>query len=210
MTNQTGFNTSILAGELYRVIPTLYQGIDDYQRVGDKITPIKTNVSFEFQFSQAAEIGLDLTVHLFMLRSKQIKDWDFRDSIPVSTALLDNGQGAGTAFDGTTALAQYPPYKKLFSVLHHRSFRMVKGTGIMNGTPVPPAIGLTSPAQSYHRLNLSVKVPKLTYAKAAATTPDNDCPVWVCGFVRNDSGTFNNFITPLLVTARSHMWFKDA
>jgi hypothetical protein len=129
-------------------------------------------------------------------------------SVPI-TSLLDGGNGTGAQFDGTIQASLQPVYKKAFSVVAHKTFRLAKGYGVNNSAVA--GTNITSQAQSIHHCSVKFKTKKLTYTSSATLTPDNDFVFFVIGFVPNDThSAFNTTDTPLYVNARSNMYFKDA
>jgi hypothetical protein len=204
------FNGTITTtGDMYAMIPPMSQGIDDYQRIGDKVTPTRMRTDFSFYWNSLDSYARDVTVHLFCLRSKQVKDVNFYTSVPIAN-MLDGGNGGGQSFNGTIQSAFLPVYSKLFTVVAHRKFKLQKGVGTVDNSI--PANSIVSPTtHTQHNVSVSVKVPKLTYASSSTLTPDNDFPFFVIGFVPNGSRTpYSTTETILYVNARSHMWYKDA
>jgi hypothetical protein len=208
--NNVSFNGTIAStAEMYSLIPPTSQGVDDYERIGDIITPTSIMTDWQFMFSQTDAQARDITVHLWVLRSKAVKDVNNYASVPITT-MMDAGNGTGQQFDGTVQAAFQPLYRKAFTQVAHKKFRLTKSAGINNST-TPGTNIITQVNQSVHHVHVKFKTKKLTYTDATTLTPDNDFVFFVVGFVPNDShAAFNGTEQPLVVNCRSSMYFKDA
>lgn len=208
-----GFSSAITGpGEIYAAIPRTAQGLDDANRIGNTICPksikIKLDICCKAFGDNAAR---DRMVHVFLLTAKSVKSLDNYTAIPI-TQLLNRGDGTNVAFDGTQFTAQYPVNTSEFTILKHKTMRMVQGYGIANSltaSSVGTTDGVISPSHQYARVTLNVKCPKkFTYDRASQRFPTNYAPFLVIGFTHNNSnGTAPNDFVQVL--GQTHMVYTD-
>jgi len=209
-----GFSTAITGtGEIYAALPRTYQGLDDHQRIGNKISPkfvrVKLDVATTAYNDNSSQ---DRTVHIFLLTATSVKSLDNYSAIPI-TQLLNKGDGTNVSFDGTAYRAQYPVNTSEFRVLKHIKKRMVKGFGQPIGTTAATAgstDGVISPSQQYAHINMNVKIPKsFKYDRASQSYPTNYAPFIVIGFTNNNGvdAPVNAYIN---VLGQVQMGYKDA
>lgn len=199
-------------GEIYSAMPRTAQGNDDYNRIGNQISPksltIKLDISTKSFSDNAAR---DRQVHVFLLTAKSVKSLDNYTSIPI-TQLLNKGDGTNVAFDGTQFTAQYPVNSSEFTILKHKSMRMVQGYGIANSltaTNVASTDGVITPSHQYAHIAMRVKIPKtFKYDRASQRFPTNYAPFLVIGFTHNNSNPVapNDFV---YVLGQTQMSFTD-
>lgn len=117
VTPSTVFNSQITGtNEIYTCIPALSNGNLPNQRIGDKVSPVKTEVRLNLSFSSGDNAARDITAHVFMLRSKSVKCVRNSTNVPI-TNLLDIGS-ASALFDGSIERAQFPVQKENFTVYY--------------------------------------------------------------------------------------------
>lgn len=216
LTNFTAFSSGITSvTEIYPAIPQLAQGVDNFQRIGDKIVPKSIFVDMNIVVKNTSDaFSSDKIVHVFLLTSKAVKDLANYTAIPIGQ-LLDYGNGTSGGFDGTTGAAMYPVQKKSFTVLRHWKKRMTTGFGHpfgSTGTNAGSTDSVITPAASWASLRLKVKAPgSLNYALASSTYPENFAPFFVVGWVRADSAgnSAPSFINTY-VQAKTGMYYKDS
>lgn len=211
----TGFSSGITGtGEIYYALPPLRQGVDNWQRLGNKVSPKKLTVTLDFSATiHDTTRAVDKTVHVFLLTSKSVKDLDNYSAIPI-TQLLEDGQGGTTSFNGTTASSFYPVNKDSFTVLKHTSFRLVKGFGLPTDSTVNTSVAVTdsviSPSASYRRIKMNVKCPKtLLYEDHNKNYPTNFAPFFVIGYVNNNPVTAASNGVDLMVLGYNELYYKD-
>lgn len=215
MDSWTAFSSGITGtGEIFYALPPLLQGTDNWQRVGNKVTPKKLQVTLDFCATiHDTTRAVDKTVHVFLLTCKSVKNLDNFSAIPI-TNLLEDGQGGNTSFDGTTPGSFYPVDKNNFTVLKHITFRLVKGFGMPTDSTVNTSVAVTdsviSPSGSYRRIKMNVKTPKtLLYDTHSTSYPTNFAPFFVIGYVNNNPiDTASNGVD-LMVQGYNELYYKD-
>jgi len=218
LTNFVAFSSGITSvNEIYFAIPALSQGTDSHERIGDVIQPksIYCDLNIVVKNGPSDAFSTDKIVHVFLMTSKAVKDLANYTAIPIAQ-MLDYGNGTSGGFDGSSGAAMYPVQKKSFTVLKHWKKRMTHGFGHTIGSTGTSAGStdsvITPVSNSYAQLRLKVKAPpKLKYATAASTYPNNFAPFFVVGWTRADSAgnSAPSFINTY-VQAKTGMYFKDS
>jgi hypothetical protein len=209
-----GFSSAITGvGEIYAALPRTYQGLDDHQRIGNKISPKYVKIKLDITSTTWDDnSSRDRTVHVFLLTATSVKSLDNHTAIPI-TQLLNKGDGTNVSFDGTAYTAQYPVNTSEFRVLKHVRKRMVKGFGQPNGTTSSTAGGtdsVISPSGQYAHITLNVKIPKtFKFDRATQHYPTNYAPFLCIGFTDNKArdGAPLDYIN---VLGQVQMGYKDA
>jgi len=202
--------------ELYAAIPQVAQGVGSFQRIGDKISPVRCRLDL-MAFIGDYNIGntFDITVHVFVVSCKAVKFLLNTSAIPINT-LLNQGDGTDVGFDGTLQNTQLPANTHEFTVHSHQAIHMNKADGYTNGaldSMGTPNRDTQGGALGLYRRSITVPLPKvLTYNQDADLYPVNAAPVLCVGWVRNDSEGHNAPSSTRYVSlcARTHMWFKDS
>jgi len=208
--------------QIFSAIPQISQGIDSFQRIGDKLSPTRGRVDMTFVVDNTPDAyAYDLTVHVWMLTAVSVKALDDFGSIPI-TELLDGGQGTMTYFSGSQVSEQLVVNRNQFHVLHHKKFRLAKVDGVIGPQGSPRGGAVTSGIgfqTNMHRLSLNVPVVKtLKYDSNSAVYPTNYAPFIVVGYSTNDSSgsgvsspgsAYDNGHT-VMCCARAHLWYKDS
>lgn len=211
----TAFSSGITGvAEIYAAIPRTSQGVDEHNRIGDQISPMSCTLHLDITGSTFGQnYSYDKTLHIFLLQCTSVKDMDNFSAIPI-TALLEEGNGGNTGFDGTSARAMMPINTKNFQVLRHKKFRLVKGFGKTGGSSGTDPAGLTdsviTPAASYHHVRMKVRLPKkLKYSAHGSRYPTNSAPFFVIGWTNNWAVDAASNVIDTQVMGRVEMKFKD-
>ena len=214
--NFTAFSSGITGtNEIYACIPQTVQGLDDNNRIGDELSPIKCSVKLDLSWKdQENQQSFDRTVHIFMLQAKAVQDLANFSAIPI-TELLALGNGINGSFDGTKQRSQQPINRAAYTILHHKQIRLYKAWGRPNGVTGTSITGtdslITSLSTSYRRVVLNVKLPqKFHYDTKSATYPENSAPFLVIGWTSNDAVGPADTAINLQVMGTTHMYYKDA
>jgi len=211
----TAFSTAITGvAEIYAALPRVHQGVDEHERIGDVISPTSCTIHLDITSpSFGQNDAKDKTLHVFVLQCTSVKDLMNYSAVPI-TALLEDGQGGNTGFDGSSLRAMYPVNRKNFQVLKHKKVRLVKGFGKPNGSSATDPAGLTdsviSPSASYKHMSIRVKCPKkLKYSAHGQRYPTNFAPFVVIGWTNNWAVDAPSNVIDLQVIGRVEMRYKD-
>lgn len=204
----------VAVGNFNPALPTLTQGTDDYQRVGNKIAPKSLAVSLKIGLRAEDLSANSLIGVIYYGTSRTEKTW--QNNNPLQTAaILDNGDGTNTIFGGTRFDLTKPLDKKLVNA-RRITFRLSKTAGIQNsdngGATTVPGNFSTSNGLSEKSFILRFRPPKsLSYQLATSTMPTNYAPWYVIGFCHADGSAPTAADAELVnVNAKCHMYFKDA
>lgn len=198
-----------------RIMPFLTQGVQDFQRVGDKVKPLRAR-TFWTCFPDPAVTGLyDITMNLVIVRVKGAQT-DLAVAATPGTDFLRVGNGGQTDPNDPnqevmlTEINRYPVNTERYTVLKHFKHRFCKGANNIQG-PVgaatnnsPPTGGPASPTKVF---TFSWKPPTLLYDNAAATLPTNHYPVYLIWATANDASAAAAHVK---FAVRSEMYYKDA
>ena len=172
----------------------------------------------------------DITAHVYVFFSKLFPDWAQKDD-PDWTMLHflkhSNQANAAYGFDGTHENGKMVMNTEEFRPVHHFAIRLKKGAGYQSYVrmvtsnpgdgPIPrdPEDHLTAftSASQFADLTFSVPLPKkLTYAAQANGYPEHFNPYLAVAWSSNEYPMERPCIpelTPLAVTATTHLWYKD-
>lgn len=158
------FNSQIdSTNDIYRIMPTVIQGVESGQRIGQSINPISLKCSLALQLVQPTNkvwtptqdginplIGSnisypeDIVVHVYFLTCKTVKSVTNYTAVPITQLLAFNGQ-TPVQFSGSWWDAELPVNKELFNVIKHYRIRLKKGMGWQSYVSNVMDSGSTSP-----------------------------------------------------------------
>jgi len=205
----TNFTSAITStNEVYALIPPVFQGSDDHQRVGNQIQPVslttKVNVTL---VNGSASVYADI----YFVTAKAVKSYGLTNNVPTGQ-LLNDGQGANVAYDGTSYTAMLPINKSEFTVLHKRRIKLQSALGDPN-TALSGGGGASTSVFPYSA-SFSVKIPlpsKLVFEDNIKDYPTNSFPMMMVGFCGTDTyGNTAPVSARIQVQAQSHLYYKDA
>jgi len=229
----SGQNQTIttVAGDVKVVLPYVVAGNEDWQRIGNKISPLSlriqgtTKISLA-QISTPLFAPTDIYAVLYVLQSKQIKCYtNFLNTVagPQENLRLDEllktEEGNTIAFDGSVWASRLPVAEQNFTVLTKKVFRL-RYAGVVGG-----GVGAVSIANSHDYVaNWSLNIrpgkhmPKvLTYPEGGTTgilpptanSPTNFAPFMVMGFYFADGSLPGPPAVRLENTYTSLLRYKD-
>lgn len=207
-TNLTAFNGFKPA------IPTLSQGVGDFQRVGNKIMPTKLYTDLCVGYSATDVSCNEVIVTIYYGTTKAGKTWQGTNPVQSVNDLLDNGDGTTGAFTGMKADLLYPINRAAMNA-KCITFRLGKTSGVLNdngAAAVTNGAYSTSNGSSFKRVRLNFKPPRaLYYDQTAYVWPSNYAPWYAVSFTRVDDLATNNPLDAqrINVSSLNHMYFKD-
>lgn len=212
-------NTLVPAGattpaNLQRMIPNISQGANDFNRIGDRIKPVRATCTWSVHYNAANTQFQDVTVHLLVLTVKGAATAAAVAQIP-ATNLLKNGAGGyvdpdAAVFSQTQLMEHinnYPVNDSLYTVKRHFKKRFAKGSYDINGVPGANATSQIAVAQPLVNFKYSWKPPTLKYNSSAVTLPSNHYPVYVIWCTTNDGAPYPGLLS---YGVRAELSFKDA
>lgn len=225
--------------DMVPLVPKIAPGTSECQRVGRKVAPTKCRVDVTIGFPQD-NIGVTPTadqayanqiyVVMYVLRSKVYKNWSQFSSSTQWMNLLDNGDGTSVPFGYTTGTPPFwtadtrdlkkPIETSEFTLVKRRVVKLTKNSGMIDLGAAPGSTP-NLPSTSY-RGSFTYRLPKLQYDDtngAMGGYPSNSNLFIAFGYCYADNnGTYyfdgggNPIQSPALITvsARNHVWYKDA
>jgi len=204
------------------IIPPIIQGLEDFNRVGDKIRPLSLVIHFDISmFGKNLNSNL-LLCRLLVLSDKAIKTTDalpFTPGVttgtPVDTQLFDYGNGNNGAFNGVPYDVNWRVNRKRYTVHHDKQFKLMKGVGqspqYTNEIPYAGSQQYIAGTQT-HRMSLKIKCPPtFQYQTNLNKHPTNFAPFWAFGFVQPDGdGTVDYLANQVMVNYTTHLVYEDA
>jgi len=210
------FNSLINStGDWYRCLPVTGQGVDSYQRVGNRIKPTSVWVDWTFRFDTSATDAnsRDIDIVLFICKEKSRNKYHAattNGAMESSYAtFLDEGNGNNTAFDGTTKGMMHPVDSASITLIKRKVIRLYKPAGLQNDNDLTKAATTPSQLTATYRHTFK-KVPTLKYELASSQIPDNFNIAWAVGYRYRDGTAPDSAGGLLKVDAMTHMRFKDS
>lgn len=215
-TQDLSFNSTISsASECYPLMPPIPQGVDDYQRIGDKVSGrylyIKGHVQYNAAFINTPRVDNYVppsTIRLLILSQKNIRaNAQVASLADVGNLLKDNvSTGVARAYVGAMTDNLAPINKDLFRVHMDRKVKMNAIYQSSDTTGTGGWVGL----KTYY-FTARIKLPKTLYFDATnGDNPNNFAPFMCLGSVLEDGSSPFSIQTPYRVTFLSTAYFDDA
>jgi len=206
-----GFITPV---DFKNCLTPLTQGVGDFQRIGEQVTPVKARVDFTFNWTNEQSNNQDVVVNLWIVT---VKGYDSRGAIPNTPGGQFLNVGDGTNRDPNDpsqplmlqGINHMPLNKDQYTSHKHYRFRMRRGTGAQANqgpaTIIAPTGVLASEDQRY--MSYTWTPPVLKYNAAGDQFPTKHYPVFAYYATNADGSAYGD---TLHISARTHLWFKDA
>jgi len=199
---------------MFNCLTPVTQGVGDFQRIGEKITPVKAAIDFSFNWTNEQSNNQDVVVNLWVVLAKGANSRIALPTVPIGQ-FLNVGNGTNRdPDDGNQPLMlnqvnHMPLNKDQWTQLRHYRFRMRRGTGAQANqgpaTIVAPTGTTANEDQRYIRY--SWKPPTLKYNTNADAFPTSHYPVYGYYVTNADGSAYGD---TLHISTRTHLWFKDA
>jgi len=195
--------------DFHPAIPQLGQGIGEFQRIGDKVSPVGMKTTLNFGFNPADLSGNELIVSVYYGVYKSGKTW--ANANPAnSISILNLGTGVNASPTTTRSSLMYPIDTQLVT-MKRKVFKLSKTPGLLSATAMGDVS--TSLGQSQKSVTLKFRAPKsLKYNLDTDLYPQNYAPGYYITFCNADGSIIDPHYADALVnvTSRNHMWYKDA
>jgi len=203
--------------DLYPMIPTVGQGTDTYQRIGDAIKPTLLRTKFVVYYTPPpSNSSYDVYVRFLCVSSKSNKSFAQSAAFPGGD-LLDSGNGTtsdvpnqvGGTSDNLEVMSLKPVNKRAWNVHHDKIVRLVKNCGAPNaGVTAGDAPNLPGLSQQRFIFSTPHKA-ALRYEGTSAQWPTNFAPYW-CAFAWTSDGTNYPGSALVSVATRSELYYTDS
>lgn len=199
---------------LFNCLTPVTQGVGDYQRIGEKISPVKAAIDFSFNWTNEQSNNQDVVVNLWVVIAKGANSRAALPSVPVGQ-FLNVGNGTNRdPDDGNQPLMlnqinHFPLNKDQYTGLRHYQFRMRRGTGAQanQGPATIVAPTGTTAKEDQRYIRYTWKPPTLKYNTNADQFPTSHYPVYGYWVTNADGSAYGSTFH---ISTRTHLWFKDA
>jgi len=198
----------------FNCLASLTQGVGDYQRIGEKVSPVRACVDFSFNWNNDNSNNQDVVVNLWIVIAKGANSRVALPSVPIGE-FLQVGNGTNRDPDDgnqplmLTQINHMPLNKDQYTGLRHYRFRMRRGVGAQaNQGPatITAPTGVTA-GEDQKYIRYSWKPPTLKYNTSADAFPTSHYPVYGYWVTNADGSAYGD---TLHISSKVHLWFKDA
>ena len=206
------FNAAITApSEQYNLLPSVVQGTDSHNRIGDKIRPKSLRVEVYVTANGTLTTSMLQRVRVFMLEDKTLKSWVNLTSSPIATQLLDFGAFLG-GFSGLPNTELIRVNKRRYKVIKDKILTLSKGTGLTPNTGGINGTQTFVSAQQYHKFTVRIPTPAvLHYASPGDSYPTNFAPFLIAGYTQPDGDVApDSGVTKVAINFSAHLDYEDA
>lgn len=214
-TNSANFNSGIsVLGDLKALVPQITAGTGSWQRLDQRITPLRLTTDWHFAFNDGITRSMNILVTLYCFHKKNIR-YVPDMALDVTTngiQLLQSGNsGVVQPYNGYVSESDLPINKDSYTLIKKFTFQLCNNVGFPNGDTTAgnaPNVGL---AASHKHISLTVKTPKqLTYKPGAVVYPDGFAPFWAVGYAHIGGQAPDAVNTDLNVSWNTKMVYTDA
>jgi len=214
------------ATDILRVLPIIYEGTADYERVGNQISPtslaIHCNVGINNALLPTTSAGTGLVMNLYavcyLLQHKQLKSYEQLNSLNNFNQLLNVGNGTTVRFNGSFTQAFMPVSNQYYTVLAKKILNLrsdgvqsgpASGTAILNANSHPNNYNFTWHVKKKH-LPAKLKYPEVLEDisggfVAGNNDPTNSSLFWCVGFYKQDGSPVAGSGVPLTWIQQQYM-----
>lgn len=238
--NDVLFNQAITPGDKYAILPSVTNGTGPAQRIGNQLQPLSLKLQLTFNLttptskvsstlirpgSGDGDSGPeDITVHLYILKSKVFPNFDQASSIDLTNLLTPSSNSTQfSSFDGTYWPSKFQVNRELFNVISHKAIRLKKAAGYQSYVKYADTTGATlpggalntqdTPGSQMAQITEYIPLPKMLQYKATTDLQPADWnPFFVIGWTSNEypiTRAWTHQYYPLSVTGRVTFKFKD-
>ncbi len=185
----TRFNSNInTTGDIIQLCPPLSQGVSDYMRIGDQITPTHCSIKGVISISGANESSNSVIARMFIVHDRLNPSAVNPDYSNVYDSLLNgaNISSGNTAYLGQAPACYFPVNKNRFTVYHDKTYKLQVGTGTAQK---PSGAGTMTfvPTTYDHHFELTIPTPaSLKYNTQRDGFPTNWNPLLMIGYSQPD------------------------
>jgi len=207
-------NSSIGTADCTPLVPTIGQGVADWQRIGDKIKPkylrvdVLASLPFDPTFATPALGGgfsfsgtyqSPLSVRVLVFTQNDIKTGSTGGAVDTGS-LLRGDNGVNIGYTGLAGDNLRPINNSKFKVLKDKKFELV---------PLPRNT-VDGSFKASHRFSLKLKPGVFKYDVTTGDIPNNYCPFIAVGYAYNNNSPPDFTLTPLTFQVISTLVYEDA
>lgn len=219
-TNSANFNSGIsVLGDLKALIPQIGTGTGSWQRLDQRITPLRLTTNWHFAFNDGITRSMNILVTLYCFHKKNVKYVpDMAQDVTTNgiQLLAAGNSGVVQPFNGYVTEGDLPLNKDSYTLIKKFQFQLCNNVGFPNGDTTAgnaPNVGLP---ESHKHISLTVKTPKqLTYKPQLGSGstiyyPDGFAPFWAVGYAHIGGQAPDAINTDLNVSWNTMMTYTDA
>lgn len=200
------------------LIPQLGTGTGTWQRLDQRITPIKLTTHWHFAFADTITRSMNILVTLYCFQKKNIKyvpDMTLDVTNNGVQLLAAGNSGVVQPFNGYITESDLPINKDSYVLLKKYTFQLTNNVGLPNGDTTAGNAPNVSLAASHKHISLTIKTPKQLHYKpdkpgTAFIYPEGFAPFWACGYAHVGGSAPDAINTDLLVSWNTMMTYLDA
>lgn len=210
------FNSSIaVIGDMKSLVPQVTSGTGSWQRLDQRITPLRLTTTWHFSFSDTINRSMNIIITLYCFHKKNVKYVPdmIQDVTTNGIQLLSAGNsGIVQPYNGYVTEGDLPINKDSYQLIKKYTFQLTNNVGLPNGDLTPGNAPNVSLAASHKKISLTVKTPKqLTYKPTTGIVyPDGFAPFWAVGYAHVGGAAPDAFNTDLNVSWNTRMVYTDA
>jgi len=210
------FNSSISTiGDLKALVPQITSGTGSWQRLDQRITPLRLTTNWHFAFSDGITRSMNILVTLYCFTKKNIKYVPdmLADVTTNGIQLLAAGNsGIVQPYNGYVTEGDLPFNKDSYTLIKKFQFQLTNNVGYPNGDTTAGNAPNVSLAASHKKISLTLKTPKqLTYKPSNTIVyPDGFAPFWAVGYAHVGGQAPDSINTDLNVSWNTMMTYTDA
>jgi len=217
-TMRTSFNSSISAGDKIRLLPKLVQDQGEgnaYERLATKVSPRKLKISCHVSLTPALTRSTAVTVHWFVLTSRQYKNInDVLANANMQRLLRTGNSGQYFPFDGNVDVGMLPVNNTDFTVLKRGSFNLSKNTGLVQDDTTAGNQPIVGPVSKSWSFDLATPA-KLIYEQdnnspRVVYYPNNFAPFIVMGYTHQDGSIPDVLNADCTGIVQTQLYYDDA
>jgi len=214
-----GFNSGIsVLGDMKALVPQVGTGTGSWQRLDQRITPIRLSTTWHFAFSDTITRSMNILVTLYCFHKKNIKYVpDMAQDVTTNgiQLLAAGNSGVVQPYNGYITESDLPINKDSYTLIKKFTFQLTNNVGVPNGDTTAGNAPNVSLAASHKKISLTVPTPKqLTYKPdkpgVPFVYPDGFAPFWAVGYAHVGGSAPDAFNTDLLVSWNTMLTYTDA
>lgn len=222
--NNTITNNTV---DILQLIPYIAQGTDDWERIGDRVRPVKLGIKGSVRVAQqlratVATPTTNLHVCMYVLQHVSLKDYTNLRAQNNFGQLLETGEGTTVFFNGEALNPHMRVHSSYYKVCAKKVLKL-KYAGIQNGPNTQLSIANAHSWYADYSMDLTKHIPKLfKYPEDApganplvANVPTNSSIFLCMGYVNEDINDAPPVPDPFPVTTQmqqiyvSELLYKD-
>jgi len=197
------------------LIPQVTSGTGSWQRLDQRITPLRLTTTWHFAFSDTINRSMNILVTLYCYHKKNIgyvPDMIADQGLNGIQLLQSGNTGVVQPYNGYITEGDLPFNKDSYNLIKKYQFQLTNNVGLPNGDTVAGNAANVSLAASHKKITLTVKTPKqLRYKPSTGILyPDGFAPFWAVGYAHVGGAAPDSVNTDLNVSWNTMMTYTDA